>query len=135
MIFPYVKYDLKTGYTEIVKKLRISFDSFHSGLDYLFNVSTKLLPYYPLGYRLYSQYFFVFSSNYEELLCEFFGCLPCHVSITTVNNEALLIWLSIQKGPDFSERLFSSCSKMADLGLIDYFWMSRPIYYWKPDIP
>lgn len=135
MIYPYVKYDLRTGYTEIVKKLHISFDSFHSGLDYLLNVSTKLLPYYPLGYRLYSQYFFIFMSDYEEFLCEFFGCLPCHVSITKVNNEGLIIWLSIQKGEEMTERLFNFCTKMSDLGLIDYFWMSRPLYYWKPDIP
>ena len=134
MIFPYVKYDLKTGYTEIVKKLRISFDSFHSGLDYLFNVSTKLLPYYPLGFRLYSQYFFVFQSNYEKFLCEFLGCLPCHVSITKVN-EVLVVLLSIQKGPDLTERFFILCSKLADLGLIDYFWMSIPTYHWRPDIP
>jgi hypothetical protein len=124
MIFPYVKYDLKTGYTEIVKKLHISFDSFHSGLNYLLNISTKLLPYYPLGFRLYSQYFFVFWSDYEEFLYEFLGCMPCHVSITKVDNKALVVLLSIQKGAEMSEKLFYFSSKMADLGLIDYFWMS-----------
>ena len=60
---------------------------------------------------------------------------PCHTSITKVNNEALIVLLSIQKGPDFSGRFFILCSKMADIGLIDYFWMSRPTYHWKPDIP
>lgn len=133
-IFPYVKYDLRTGYTEIVKKLHIGFDSFYKGLKYLLNVSTKLLPYYPLGFRLYSQYFFVFWSNYEEFLYEFFGLLPCHVSITKVNNEALVMLVSIQKGAKMSERLLFSCSRMVDLGLVDYFWSSRPIYHWIPDI-
>jgi len=135
MIFPYVKYDLKTGYTRIVKKLRISFVSFHKGLDYLLNVSAKLLPYYPKGFRLYSQYFFVFWSDYEEFLCKFFSYLPCHVSITKVNNEALVMLISIEKGEVMSERLLFSCSKMIDLGLIDYFWSSRPLFHWKPDIP
>jgi hypothetical protein len=135
MIFPYVKYDLKTGYTPIVKKLHISYDSFHKGLNYLLHVSTKLLPFYPLGFRLYSQYFFVFWSDYEEFLCKFFGCLPCHVSITKVNNEALVMYVSIQKGVDMSERLFGMCSTMVDLGVINRFWSSRPIYRWRPDIP
>ena len=133
MIFPYVKYDLKTGYTKIVKNLHISFESFHKGLEYLFNVSTVLLPYYPLGFRLYSQYFFVFFSNYEEFLCTFFGCLLCHTSITKVN-DALIMLVSIQKGEDLSERLFHLCFKMKDLNLIDHFWSSKPVYYWIPDM-
>lgn len=134
MIYPYVKYNSKTGYTRIVKKLRISFDSFHYGLEYLLNVSAKLLPYYPKGFRLYSQYFFVFWSNYEEFLCKFLGCLPCHTSITKVK-DALIAYVSIEKGEDMSETFFQFCSKMVDLGLIDCFWSSRPIYHWKPDIP
>lgn len=133
MIFPYVKYDLKTGYTKIVKNLHISFESFHEGLKYLFNVSTVLLPYYPLGFRLYSQYFFVFFSDYEEFLCKLFGCLPCHTSITKVN-DALIVYTSIQKGADMSERLFEMCSEMVNLGLIDHFWSSRPIYGWRADM-
>lgn len=134
-IFPYIKYDLRTGYTKIVKKLHIGFDSFHKGLKYLFSISTKLLPYYPLGFRLYSQHFFVIWSDYEKFLCEFFGCLPCHTSITKVNNEALVMLVSIQKGEDLSERLYRLCFKMIDLGLIDSFWSSKPVYYWIPDDP
>jgi len=132
MIYPYVKYDLKTGYTRIVKKLHISFVSFYKGLEYLLNVSAKLLPYYPLGFRLYSQYFFVFWSDYEEFLCELFGCLPCHTSITKVK-DALIVYVSIEKGEDISERLFRMCFRMVNLGLIDRFWSSRPIYGWRRD--
>ncbi len=135
MIYPFVKRDLRTGYTKIVKKLRISYDSFHKGLDYLLNVSTKLLPYYPLGFRLYSQHFLVFWSNYEEFLCEFFGCLPCHTSITKVNNEALVMLVSTQKGETLSERLYRLCFRMIDLGLVNHFWSSKPVYYWVPDAP
>ncbi len=130
----YVKYILKIGFTKIVKKLHISFPTFHSGLKYLLNVSTVLLPYYPLGFRLYSQYFFVFWSDYEEFLCKFFGCLPCHTSITKVN-DALVMLVSIQKGPEMSDRLFQLFTKMVDLGTITKFWTSRPIYHWKPDVP
>jgi hypothetical protein len=132
MIYPFVKYNLRKGYTKIVKKLHISFDSFHSGLEYLLNVSTVLLPYYPLGFRLYSQYFFVFSSDYEDFLCELFGSLPCHTSITKVA-DMLIMYLSIQKGEEMSERLFQICSRMIDLGLINSFWSSRPIYHWTPE--
>lgn len=134
MIYQYIKYDLRTGFTPITKKLHISFESFYKGINYLLNVSTVLLPYYPLGFRLYSQYFFIFWSDYEDFLCKLFGCLPCHTSIAKVNG-ALVVYLSIQKGEEMTERLFQCCSKMIDLGLIDYFWSSMPIYHWKPPIP
>ena len=132
LIFPHLKYNLRTSYTDIVQTLHISFESFQKGLDYLFNVSTVLLPYYPLGFRLYSQYFFVFWSDHEKFLCELFGSLPCHVSITKVK-DALIIYLSIQKGMDMSERLFSMCTTMVDLGLINRFWTSKPIHGWRRD--
>ncbi len=134
IIYPYVKYNLKIGFTRIVKNLHISFPTFHSGLKYLLNVSTVLLPYYPLGFRLYSQYFIVFWSDYEEFLCKLFGCLPCHTSITKVN-DALVMYISVQKGPELSDRLFKLCIKMVDLGIIEKFWSSRPIHHWKPDVP
>ena len=132
MIFPQLKYNLRVSYTRVVKTLHISFESFQKGLEHLFTVSTKLLPYYPLGFRLYSQYFFIFWSNYEQFLCEFFGLLPCHVSITKVN-DALIMYVSIQKGEDMSERLFKMCSTMVDLGLINRFWSSKPIHGWIRD--
>jgi len=133
MIFLHVKYDLKIGYTPIVKKLQISFDSFYKGLEYLLSVSTVLLPYYPLGFRLYSQQFFVFWSDYEELLCESFSYLPCHTSITKVD-DALLMYVSTEKGL-LEKRLFQFCFKMGDLGYINRFWSSIPIYHWTPDKP
>jgi hypothetical protein len=104
-IFPYVKRNLKIGFTPLAKKLHISFDSFKKGLDYLLNVSTTLLPFYPKGLPMYSQYFFVFWSDYEDLLCELFGLLPCHISITKVEN-ALIVYGGIQKEMGLSERLF-----------------------------
>jgi hypothetical protein len=133
MIYPYVKYDLRTGFTPITKKLHISFESFYKGINYLMNISTVLLPYYPLGFRLYSQYFLVFWSDYEKFLCEFFGCLPCHTSITKVDN-ALIVYLSTQNGEFLSKRLFQLCFRTIDIGLVDHFWSSKPVYYWKPDL-
>jgi len=91
-----------------------------------------LLPCYPLGFRLYSQYFFVFWSDYEKFLCELFGRLPCHTAITKVKGASIM-YVSIQKAEDISEKLFKMCSKMVDLGLIDHFWSSRPIYGWRRD--
>lgn len=133
MIYPYVKYDLSVGFTKIVKALHISFPTFFKGLDYLLNVSTVLLPYYPLGFRLYSQHFLLFWSDYEEFLCESFGHLPCHTSIVKVN-DALLMYVSIEKGL-LEKRLFQYCFELGDLGYIDRFWSSIPIYHWKPDVP
>lgn len=133
-IFPYVKRDLKIEFTPIAKKLHIASVSFMKGLEYLLNVSTKLLPFYPKRLPIYSQYFFVFWSDYEEFLCEFFGCLPCHVSITKVEN-ALFVYASVLKGIGLSERLFQLCFRLKDLGFVERFWSSIPVYYWIPDVP
>ena len=133
MIFPYVKYNLKTGYTPIVKKLHISFASFYLGLKYLYNVSTVLLPYYPSGFKLYSQYFFVFWSDYEELLYTSFNQLPCHTSITKVN-DALLVYASVEKGL-LEKRLFRYCFKLKHTGYVNRFWSSIPVYHWIRDTP
>jgi hypothetical protein len=130
MIFPYVKYNLRTNYTFIVKKLGISFGSFYKGFEFLLNVSTLLLPYYPLGFPNYAQYFFVVHSQYENLIKEFFGLLPCHTSITKVGN-ALIIYASIEKGVELKERLFDMIYRMRELGYIDRFWASNPVYYWN----
>ena len=59
--------------------------------------------------------------------------MPCHVSITKVNSEALVMYVGIQKGVDMSERLFRMCSTMVDLGVINRFWSSKPIHGWIRD--
>jgi hypothetical protein len=128
MIFPYVKYNLKTGFTSIVKKLHISFDSFYKGMEYLYSVSTVFLPYCPSGFRLYSQNFFVFWSNYEGLLCDSFSNLPCHTSITKVK-DALLVYASVEKGL-LEKRLLQFCFKLVHAGYVDRFWSSIPVYHW-----
>jgi len=132
MIYPYVKYNLRTGFTPLVKKLHISFDSFYLGLKYLLNISTMLLPYYPMGYRLYSQYFFVFWSDYEEFLCELFGCLPCHTSITKVG-DALIMMISVEKGL-LEKRLLQLCYTLIDREYVYRLWNSIPVYYWNQEI-
>ena len=132
-IFPYVKYNLKTGFTPIIKKLHISFDSFYKGLDYLYNVSTVLVPYYPSGFKWYSQHFFVFWSNYEHLLCESFSQLPCHTSITKVR-DALLVYASVEKGL-IEKQLLQYYFKLTRSGHIDRFWSSIPVYHYARDEP
>jgi hypothetical protein len=132
-IFPYVKYNLKTGFTPIIKRLHISFASFYKGLEYLYNVSTVLLPYYPSGFTWYSQHFFVFWSGYENLLCESFSQLPCHTSITKVK-DALLVYASVEKGL-IEKRLLQYYFRLTHLGYIDRFWSSIPVYYYARDEP
>jgi hypothetical protein len=131
MIFPHIKYDLQISFTTLIKKLHISYASFYKGLKYLLNVSTVLLPYYPKGFRLYSQHFFVIWSDYEKFLCECFSYLPCHTSITKVK-DALLMYVSVEKGL-LEKRLLQFCFNLRDLGYIDRFWSSVPIYHWTPD--
>lgn len=132
-IFPYLKYNLRPNYTFIVKKLGISFTSFYKGFEYLLKVSTVLLPYYPLGFLQYVQHFFVFWTDYEELLCELFGYLPCHVSITKVD-DALLVYASIQQEWDMKKRFFDLCYRMLKLKLIKQYWTANPLFHWVPDL-
>ena len=133
MIFPYVKYNMRIGYTQIAKNLHISFTSFSKGLEYLFNVSTVLLPFYPLGFNLYTQYFFIFWSNYEDLLVKSFSYLPCFTSINKVG-DALVVYTSAEKGL-YEKRLFQFYFKLKDMGYIERFWSSIPIYHRIPSIP
>ena len=130
MVFPYLKYNLRTNYTFIVKTLGISFSSFYSGFDYLLKVSAVLLPFYPFGMLMYRQYFLVFWTQYANLVCEFFSCLPCHVSITKVD-DALLIYASCIS--TLEHRLFALCYQMLERGLIERFWTSAPLYHWVPN--
>lgn len=132
LIFPYLKYDLRPNYTTIVKKVGISFTSFYKGFEYLLEVSTLLLPYYPFGFHQYSQHFFVFWSDYEEFLCELFGLLPCHVCITKIN-DALLIYASILRDGVSKYRLFHLCYDLLKRGFVNRFWTAIPGFHWKPD--
>lgn len=127
-IFPYVKYDLRANYTFIVRKLGLSFSSFYKGLEYLLSVSTVLLPYYPLGYQEYSHHFFVFWTDYEDFVRQAFSSLPSHTSIVKVNN-ALIIYANLLCEP----RFYALCYKMADLGLINQFWIANPVFHSVPD--
>jgi hypothetical protein len=133
-IFPYLKYNLRPNYTTIIKTLGISFTSFYKGFEYLLNVSTSLLPYYPLGFRQYSPHFFAFWSDHEELLCELFGYLPCHVSIVKVG-EALLIYAGIKRDGVSKDRFFRICYNLLKQGVVNKYWTAIPAFHWKPDPP
>ena len=132
-IYPYLKYDLRPNYTWIVKKVGMSFTSFYRGYEYLLKVCSVLLPYYPHGFLAYSQHFFVIWSDYEELICKVFGCLPSHVSITKLNG-ALLICAGIRENWRIKNRFLNICYDMIKKGYIKRFWTVNPIFHWKPDI-
>lgn len=132
-IFPYVKYNLRVTYTSIIKELGISYPSFHKGFNYLLSISTVLLPYYPFGFQQYAHHFFVVWTRYEDMVRKFFSLLPCHVSITKVN-DALLIYASIKEGGRFKVRFFNLCYQILELGLAERFWTTIPIHHWTPDI-
>ncbi len=133
-ILPYVKYDLKTNYTYIVKKTGLSFSTFYKGFEYLLNVSTVLLPYYPYGFKEYYQHFFIFWTDYENLIRDLFAFLPSHVSITKVE-DALILYINIQEGAKFREEFLDLCYLMLELGYLRRFWTAQPVYHWHPDPP
>lgn len=132
-IYPWLKYNLRPNYSSVAKRLGISFTSFYKGFEYLLQVSTVLLPYYPLGFRQYSQHFLVFWSDYENLLCELFGYLPCHASFTKIGN-ALLMYVSIQRDGVSQDRFFHLCYDLLKLGFVKKSWAATPAFHWKPDL-
>ncbi len=129
-IFPYIKYDLKTNYTFIVKKLGLSFNTFYAGFNYLLAVSTVLLPYYPFGYRQYSHHFIVLWTDYEDLVRQFFGFIPCHVSITKVN-DALIVYAPFII--TLEHKFFGLLYEMLETGLLNRCWTATPLHHWTPD--
>ncbi len=130
-IFPYIKYDLKANYTFIAKKLGLSFNTFYAGFKYLLATSTVLLPYYPFGYRQYSHHFIVLWTDYEDLIRQFFGYIPCHVSITKVN-DALIAYAPFNITVE--HKFFGLLYEMLETGLLDRFWTATPLYHWTPDL-
>ena len=130
MIFPYVKYDLRTNYTFIVKKLGLSFSTFYKGFEYLLSVSTVLLPYYPFAFHQYSHNFFVFWTDYEDFIREAFSYLPCHTSIVKVG-DALIVYAGLL----WESRFYALCYEMLDSGLVKRFWTASPVFHWVPDPP
>jgi hypothetical protein len=133
-VYPYLKYNLRPNYTWIVKKLGISFASFYKGFEYLLNVSTVLLPYYPYGYLEYSCRLFVFWTDYEDLIRELFGYLPCHVSITKVE-DALIVYAGIREKGEIKKRFFDLCYRLLESGYVKNFWTNTPVFAWVPDPP
>lgn len=131
-IYPHLKYNLRPNYTWIVKTMGMSFTSFYRGYEYLLKVCTVLLPYYPHGFTEYSQQFFVIWSDYEQLICNLFGSLPSHVSITKLN-DALLICACIREKGKIIIPFFKLFYKMLEIGIIDKFWTATPVFHWKPD--
>lgn len=133
-IYPYLKYDLRPNYTWIVKKLKISFASFYKGFEYLLAVSSVLLPYYPHGFLQYSRRFYVFWTDYEDLIREAFSYLPCHISITKVS-DAMFVYAGIREKGIMKKRFFDLCYRMLELGYVKKFWTATPVFYWVPDPP
>lgn len=110
----------------------MSFTSFYKGYEYLLDVCTVLLPYYPHGYLQYSHQFFVFWTDYEELLCEMLGFLPCHTFITKVNG-ALFAYVNIRDRGEIKKRFFDLCHKITKMEFIDKLWTATPVFGWVPD--
>jgi hypothetical protein len=133
-MFPYLKYNLRPNYTWIVKKLGISFASFYKGFEYLLAISTVLLPYYPLGFLRYSHRFFVFWTDYEDLIRELFSYLPCHVFVTKVN-DALLVYTGVLEEGKSKKHFFDICWYMLESGCVKNFWTATPVFHWIPDPP
>lgn len=133
-IFPYLKYNLRPNYTWVVKNVGISFTSFYAGYEYLLNACSVLLPHYPLGYLQYSHRYLVFWSDYEELLCEILGLLPCHVAITKIG-DALFAYINIRDKGTTKKRYFDFCHKITEMNLINKLWEATPIFHWVPDTP
>ena len=131
-IYPHLKYNLRPNYTWIVKNMGMSFTSFYRGYEYLLEVCSVLLPYYPHGFSDYSQHFFVIWSDYEELICAVFGCLPSHVSITKLNG-ALLVCACIRERGKIIIPFFQLFYKMLEMEIIEKFWTATPVFHWKPD--
>jgi hypothetical protein len=83
----------------------MSFTSFYKRYEYLLDVCSVLLPYYLFGFQQYSHRFFVFWSDYEELICEMLGLLPAPVSITKVN-DALLAYVNTEGKGEIKKRFY-----------------------------
>ncbi len=125
-LFYDLKYNMRRTFTEIVKKHGISKWLFYRSYERIKENCVKVLAFFPHKRRNYSEFYFVFKTDYEESLKDLLLQLPCASMIAKVDSY-IVVWLNIIRTFPFSE-FFAFINWMDDHGIMGDMSYALPVY-------
>lgn len=93
-LFYDLKYNMRRTFTEIVKKYGISKWLFYKSYERIKKNCVKIVSFYPEKRLNYSDFFFVFKTDYETSLKDLFMLLPCSNMVCHVGGR-MAAWINI----------------------------------------
>ena len=130
-LFYDLKYNVRTPFTQIVKKHGISKWLFYQSYERIKHNCSIVISFYPMKRSNYSDFYFVFKTDYEKALGDLFMQLPCSSMICKVGDR-LVANLNIIRTFPFN-RFFGLLHWMDDNGMIEDMMYGLPIYYHTRD--
>lgn len=125
-LFYDLKYNMRRTFTEIVKKHGISKWLFYRAYERIKANCVKIVAFYPYKRSSYTDFYFVFKTDYEELLKDLFMLLPCNNMVFKVD-KYLVAWINIIRTFPFKD-FFGLLHWMDDHGMIEDMIYALPVY-------
>ncbi len=132
-LFYDLKYNMRRTFTEIVKRHGISKWSFYKSYERIKENCIKLLSFYPKKRSNYSDFYFIFKTDYQESLKDLFLQFPCSSMIWQVDTR-LVAWINILRTFPFKE-FFGLLHWMDDHGITEDMVYALPVYSYKKYSP
>jgi len=132
-LFYDLKYNMRRTFTEIVKKHGISKWIFYKSYKRIKKNCIRIISFYPKKRQNYSDFYFLFKTDYEKALTDLFLQLPCSSMIWHVDDR-MAVWLNILRTFSFRE-IFGLLHWMDDHGIIEDMVYALPVYSHKKYLP
>ncbi|MGC1121270.1 MAG: hypothetical protein WBA22_09260 [Candidatus Methanofastidiosia archaeon] len=135
-LFTELKYDVSIDFTPLVKKYEFKYTTFRYRVKWLLQNTDLFVPLYPLGEHSYTYFYFLFKSDYQNLIINSFYQLPVFSTHLRIKDSLLsLIPIPYGMEGDHFQNIFSLWERK---GLFDSYTMSIPYMskgFTHPGIP
>ena len=128
-LFYDLKYNMRRTFTEIVKRHGISKWTFYKSYERIKENCIKLVSFYPRERPNYSDFYFIFKTDYQKALTDLFLQFPCSSMIWQVGNR-LVAWINILRTFPFKD-FFGLLHWMDDHGITEDMVYALPVYCYK----
>jgi len=116
-LFYDLKHDTRRTFTEIVKTHDISKWLFYRAYERIRQNCIRIVSFFPKKRLNYSDFYFIFKTDYEQALADLFMQLPCNSMIWRVDDR-MVAWINIVRTFSF-KRFFGLLHWMDDHGIIE----------------
>lgn len=116
-LFHDLKHDIRRTFTEIVKTHDISKWVFYRAYERIIQNCIRIVSFFPKKRLNYSDFYFIFKTDYEQALADLFMQLPCNSMIWHVDDR-MVAWINIVRTFSF-KRFFGLLHWMDDHGIIE----------------